>query len=139
MVKITYHISGAADIQPTAIFDRILSLLDRPGYVLLEKTSKTITFKYNIWRIGSRTKVLGKVDGGRIEINSEGKGVLVNFDYYVSLDFWILFLVFFVFFAITKGIHILYFIPVICIFFYFKVENVKGTAKGWMKEILLVA
>jgi|SRR5579863_7789933 len=139
MVKITYHVSGAADIQPTTISERILSLLDKPGYVLLQKTSNTINFKYNIWRVVSRTKVLGKVDGGRFEINTEGEGMLVNFDYYVSLDFWILFVGLYVFFALTKEIHILFFIPVISIFFYFKVVNVKSRAKGWMKAILNVS
>ncbi len=45
MMKIKYRISGAADIQPSALAERILSLLDKSGYVILEKTNKTIEFK----------------------------------------------------------------------------------------------
>jgi hypothetical protein len=138
MLKITYHISGTADTQPSAISEKILSLLNKPGYLILEKTNKTIEFKDNIWRIGSRMEAYGKVDGGTFEMTTECKGLVVNFDYHVSLDFWILFLGFFAFFAITEEIRILYFIPVIFIVFYFKVENVKSTAKRWMKGILKV-
>jgi hypothetical protein len=128
--------SGTADIQTSEIFERILSLLDKPGYVILQNTGKTIEFKDNLWRFGSRSDVFGRVDGGRFEINTEGDGVVVNFDYHVSLVFWILFIGFFTFFALAKDIHILYFIPVILIIFYFKVENVKSTAKGMIKGIL---
>jgi hypothetical protein len=137
-MKIKYHISGTADVQPNVISERILSVLNKPGYVILEKTGETIMYKDNIWRIGSRSDVFGRVDGGRFEINTEGKVVVVNFDYYVSLFFWILFLVFFTFFALTKDIHILYVIPGILVLFYFKVVNVKSTAKGMMKRILKV-
>lgn len=91
-----------------------------------------------LWRFGSRSDVFGRVDGGRFEINTGGDGVIVNFDYYVSLVFWILFIGFFSFFALTKDIHILYFIPVILIIFYFKVENVKSTAIGMMRDIVKV-
>jgi hypothetical protein len=136
MMKITYHISGTADIQPSEISERILPLLNKPGYVILEKNSKTIEFKDNIWRLGSRMQAYGRVDGGTFEINIEGAGVVVNFDYYVSLDLWILFLVFFAFFALTKEVHIFYLIPFFFILFYFKVENVKSTAQKMMKDIL---
>jgi hypothetical protein len=136
MMKITYHISGRADIQPSAISERILSLLDKPGYVILQNIGKTIEFRDNLWRFGSRSDVFGRVDGGRFEINIEGDGVVVNFDYYVSFVFWILFIGFFTFFALIKDIHILYFIPAILILFYFKVENVKSTAKGMMNDML---
>lgn len=138
MMKITYHISGTADIQQRVLSDRILSILDKPGYVILEKSSEKITFKYNIWRLGSRSRVLGKVDGGRFEIKVEGNKVIVNFYYYVSLVIWILFLGFFTYFGLTKDIHILYAIPVVLLFFYFNLENVKSTAKEWMKGILNV-
>ncbi|HET6252640.1 MAG TPA: hypothetical protein VFE32_01135 [Puia sp.] len=62
-MKITYHISGTADIEPSVISERILSLLAKPGYVILENNSKTIEFKHDIWRIGSRMRAYGRVDG----------------------------------------------------------------------------
>jgi len=35
-MKITYHISGTADIQPNVIAESILSLLNKPGNIILE-------------------------------------------------------------------------------------------------------
>ena len=125
-------------MQPSEISERILSLLDKPGYVILEKTGETIKFMHNIWRIGSRMEAYGRVDGGRFEIIAEGKELVVKFDYYVSLVFWILFIVFLTFLGLTKEIHILYLIPAFLIFFCFHVWNVRSTAKEMMKCILKV-
>ncbi len=83
-------------------------------------------------------RVYGRVDGGRFEIITEGKKVVVNFDYYISFALWILFIGFFTYFALTKEIHILYLIPAFLIFFCFHVWNVKSTAKEMMKGILNV-
>src|SRR5579872_2296351 len=116
-MKIRYHISGAADIQFSLIPERFLLALDKSGYVIIRKTSETIEFYYNIWRLGSRTNAFGKVDGGKFEIKSENNRVVLNLNYYVSPTVDILLSFFFIIFAIFKDYHIFY--AVLIIFFFF--------------------
>ena len=77
-MKIKYHISGTADIESSELTERIFSLLSKPGYIILENTCKTIRFKDNIWRVGSRSNVFGRVDGGSFKINTQGNGVVTD-------------------------------------------------------------
>jgi hypothetical protein len=138
MMKISYHISETADMQQSVLSERILSVLDKPGYVILEKSSETIKFKFNIWQLGSRSQVYGKVDGGRFEMKVEGNKVIINFYYYVSPVLWTLFLGFDVCVGIIKEPQILYGIPFILIFFYLHALIVKSSGIEMMRRILNV-
>lgn len=135
-MKIKYHISETADIQSSLISERILLALDKPGYVIIRKTSETIEFYDNIWRLGSRSDVFGRVDGGKFEIKIENDRVVLNFSYYVSPTSEILFSLFSIFFAISKDYHIFYAVPIILIAFLLRVVNVKTTAKAMVRNIL---
>jgi hypothetical protein len=136
MKKIMFRVSQATDIEPATITKRIVSELDKPGYIILRKSNEIIEFKYNIWRVGSRSRVLGKVDGGRFQIIAEENRVVLNFSYYVSPFFWILISSFFIFIGIFQDYHILYFILGILVMYFFKVENVRSAGAEMMKNIL---
>jgi hypothetical protein len=136
MMNIPYHISATANIQSGEIIDRILLALNKPGYVITRRTSETMEFYDNIWRLASRMEALGRVDGGKFEIKIDNDRVELSLNYYVSPTSEIFISLFFIYGGIFKNYHVFYALPIIFIFFLLRIVNVKTTAKEMVRNIV---
>ena len=134
-MKIRYKkIIGSTNVDSSALIKNIIAELDKPGYIIKDRTQSRVEFRYNIWGFGSRTEVFSNVDGGVFDIDSESKTIV--FSYYLSPLFEILASCIAAFFGFTQDYHIFYFIIFIAIMFVIRLISVKIVANRMMENVL---
>ena len=59
------------------IVDRILLVLNQNQYNIINTSTNSITFRYNIWRIGSRSEGFETINKGKFEIQPSDESLLI--------------------------------------------------------------
>jgi hypothetical protein len=134
-MKIRYRkIVRSTNIDSNALIKRIVLELSKPGYKITNQIQSSLEFKYNIWRVGSRTEVFRNVDGGRFDVISESKSIV--FSFYLSPIFEILAISITAFLGITQDYHIFFFVVFITLMFFIRLISVKIAANRMIENIV---
>jgi len=134
-MKIKYKkIIRSTDYQPVNLTRKIVEELHKQGYEILQQSQNSIEFKYNIWSLGSRTDAFKKIDGGKFDIFSVNKSIVLS--YYLSPIFEILASCVAAFFGFTQDYHIFYFIIFIAIMLIIRLISVKIVANRMIENIV---
>ena len=134
-MKIRYRkIKGSTNVESFRLIKNIIAELDKPGYIIKDRTKSRVEFKYNIWGFGSRIEVFSIVDGGLFEIDSENKNLVLS--YYLSPLFEIFASCIAAFFGLTQDYYIFYFIIFIAIMLVIRLISVNIVANQMMENIL---
>ncbi|KRT15177.1 hypothetical protein ASU31_16015 [Pedobacter ginsenosidimutans] len=135
MIKIPYKKRMfSTDLSNTELVKNIMFELDKLGYDVIREDRKSIEFKYNIWRFGSRTETFRRVDGGIFEINPEGGSLI--FTFYISLTFEILLTGIIALIGLFQDPFILHFIVFIWLMFLFRVFAVRDTGMRMLVNVI---
>jgi len=124
----------STDLSNTELVKNIMFELDKLGYDVIREDRKSIEFKYNIWRFGSRTETFRRVDGGIFEINPEGGSLI--FTFYISLTFEILLTGIIALIGLFQDPFILHFIVFIWLMFLFRVFAMRDAAKSMLVNVI---
>lgn len=124
----------STDLSNTELVKNIMFELDKLGYDVIREDRKSIEFKYNIWRFGSRTETFRRVDGGIFEINPEGGSLI--FTFYISLTFEILLTGIIALIGLFQDPFILHFIVFIWLMFLFRVFAVRDTGMRMLVNVI---
>lgn len=115
---------NVSDIQ---IIRNIGSELEKRGYLISHLDNRSITFKDNFWRLGSRSKTFKRVDGGKFEINPEQGNI--SFTFYISLTFEIVVTAVMILIALFDGPVILFLIIFFWLMFFVRVFALRAGGK----------
>jgi len=134
-MKIRYKkITRSTDANSATLINNIIAELNKPGYIIINRTENDVEFQYNIWRFGSRADVFRTVDGGKFQISKECK--TISLSYYLSPTFEIIA----VFIIATLGIfqdhHIFIFIIFIGAMFFARIITSRMVSNRIMDNVL---
>ena len=115
---------NVSDIQ---IIRNIGSELEKRGYLIGHLDNRSITFKDNFWRLGSRSEAFKRVDGGKFEINPEQGNI--SFTFYISLTSEIVVTAVMILIALFDGPVILFLIIFFWLMFFVRVFALRAGGK----------
>ena len=121
------------DLSQADLVRNILNELNKPGYNIIKQDSKSVEFNYNIWRLGSRSEVFRRVDGGTFEIIPNSQEV--SFTFYTSAIFEIIATVVVIIIALTQDRQLLLFLIFIWLMFIVRTVSVKKAANQMMTNV----
>jgi hypothetical protein len=129
-----YKVTKSTTVDLATITARIISELSKPGYKIISKTKNSIEFKYDIWRVASRSEAFNRIDRGKFEIIT-GEDNLIIFSYYTYSSFEIIAILALVIASILVDYHIFFFVIVFFIVFLSKVVSLKQLADEMLEKI----
>jgi len=138
MFKVRYKKQvRSTDLSNTELVKNIMLELDKPGYNIIRQDRNGIAFKYNIWRLGSRSETFRRIDGGTLEIKPEVGSII--FTFYISLTFEILLTAVMLLICLFQDTYILFFIVFIWIMFLIRVYAVRDAGMSLLVNVTKAA
>ncbi len=133
-MKIKFKLKARTNTELKIIISRIYSQLDS-AYQITYDTENTITFKYKIWRIGSRSESRRKVDVGVFKVEALNGENEVQLSYFISLLWEFLIMIVLLILGFAQNSFVFFLIIPIPILLLIRIDSVKKITEEMMSRI----
>ncbi len=133
-MKIKFELKAKTYTELKIIMSRIYSELDS-SYQIASDTENKITFRYNAWRVGSRSESRRKMDGGAFKVETLNGENEVQLYYFISFLWEFLIVVLLLILGFTQNYFVLFLIIPIPILLLIRIDSVKKITEEMMNRI----
>jgi len=133
-MKIKFELKAKTDTELKIIMSRIYSELDST-YQTTNDTKNKITFRYNTWRVGSRSESRRKIDGGTFKVETLNGENEVQLYYFISFLWEFLIVVLLLILGFAQNSFVLFLIIPIPILLLIRIDSVKKITEEMMSRI----